>query len=189
MNLSTWSIKNPIPAVMVSAALSDAAPAQLESEVARKRENAIAPVPGLKHLRASVQDGVGSLTAEFRLEKPMQEAVDDVHSAVQGIRADLPVKLQEPMTSKLNVSGTPILAYTLRSSVMDDGELSWFFDNTLSRRLLGVKGVGSVTREGVESLSRLELSKTFKQWRARRPELFVQRVDEQSGLDTTGYGR
>lgn len=156
MNLSTWSIKNPIPAVMVSAALSDAAPAQLESEVARKRENAIAPVPGLKHLR---------------------------------IRADLPVKLQEPMTSKLNVSGTPILAYTLRSSVMDDGELSWFVDNTLSRRLLGVKGMGSVTREGVESLSRLELSKTFKQWRARRPELFVQRVDEQSGLDTTGYGR
>lgn len=78
MNFSSWSIKNPIPAIMlfvlltlaglmsframkvqqipdlempmvtVSAALPGAAPAQLETEVARKLENAIAPLQGLK---------------------------------------------------------------------------------------------------------------------------------------------
>jgi multidrug efflux pump subunit AcrB len=113
MNLSAWSIKNPIPAVMlfvmlcfagllsfqsmkvqnfpdlelptvtVSASLPGAAPAQLETEVARKIENALAPLQGLKNIFTKVQDGGVTITAEFRLEKPTQEAVDDVRSAVQ----------------------------------------------------------------------------------------------------------
>ncbi|MCZ8253338.1 MAG: efflux RND transporter permease subunit [Hylemonella sp.] len=178
MNVSAWSIRNPIPAAMlfvmltfagllsfnamkvqnfpdlelptvtVTATLPGAAPAQLESDVARKLENAIAPLQGLKNLYTKVQDGGVILTAEFRLEKPTQEAVDDVRSAVQGVRADLPGDLRDPIIGKINLSGSPILAYTIASASMDDEALSWFVDNTVARRLLGVKGVGSVSRVG-----------------------------------------
>jgi multidrug efflux pump subunit AcrB len=178
MNLSAWSIKNPIPAVMlfvmlsfagmlafksmkvqqfpdlelptvtVAAVLPGAAPAQLETEVARKLENAIAPLQGLKNIYTKVQDGGVTVTAEFRLEKPTQEAVDDVRSAVQGVRSDLPSDVRDPVVSKVNLSGAPILAFTIRSAQMDDEALSWFVDNTIARRLLGVKGVGSVVRVG-----------------------------------------
>jgi multidrug efflux pump subunit AcrB len=178
MNVSAWSIKNPIPAVMlfvlltlagimsfnamkvqqfpdlelptvtVSASLPGAAPAQLETEVARKIENAIAPLSGLKNIYTSVSDGSVSVTAEFRLEKPTQEAVDDVRSAVQQVRSDLPGDLRDPIVSKMNLSGAPILAFTIRSARMDDEALSWFVDNTISRALLGVRGVGSVARVG-----------------------------------------
>lgn len=178
MNVSSWSIKNPIPAVMlfvlltlaglmsfnamkvqqfpdlelptvtVSATLPGAAPAQLETEVARKLENAIAPLQGLKNIYTSVRDGSVSVTAEFRLEKPTQEAVDDVRSAVQSVRSDLPSDVRDPIVSKMNLSGAPILAFTIRSSNMDDEALSWFVDNTISRALLGVRGVGSVARVG-----------------------------------------
>ncbi len=178
MNVSAWSIKNPIPAVMlfvlltlagimsfnamkvqqfpdlelptvtVSASLPGAAPAQLETEVARKIENAIAPLSGLKNIYTNVSDGSVSVTAEFRLEKPTQEAVDDVRSAVQQVRSDLPSDLRDPIVSKMNLSGAPILAFTIRSARMDDEALSWFVDNTISRALLGVRGVGSVARVG-----------------------------------------
>ena len=178
MNLSAWSIKNPIPAVMLfvmlsfagmlafksmkvqqfpdlelptvtaAASLPGAAPAQLETEVARKLENAIAPLQGLKNIYTKVQDGGVTVTAEFRLEKPTQEAVDDVRSAVQGVRSDLPSDVRDPVVSKVNLSGAPILAFTIRSAQMDDEALSWFVDNTVARRLLGVKGVGSVVRVG-----------------------------------------
>ena len=178
MNVSAWSIKNPIPAVMlfvlltlagimsfnamkvqqfpdlelptvtVSASLPGAAPAQLETEVARKIENAIAPLSGLKNIYTNVQDGSVTVTAEFRLEKPTQEAVDDVRSAVQQVRSDLPGDLRDPIVSKMNLSGAPILAFTIRSARMDDEALSWFVDNTISRALLGVRGVGSVARVG-----------------------------------------
>jgi multidrug efflux pump subunit AcrB len=178
MNFSAWSIKNPIPSVMlfvlltlaglmsfnamkvqqfpdlelptvsVSASLPGAAPAQLETEVARKLENAIAPLSGLKNIYTSVSDGSVSVTAEFRLEKSTQEAVDDVRSAVQSVRSDLPSDVRDPIVSKINLSGAPILAFTVRSSNLDDEAMSWFVDNTVARALLGVRGVGSVVRVG-----------------------------------------
>ncbi len=178
MNVSSWSIKNPIPAVMlfvllsfagllsfnamkvqnfpdidlptvtVSASLPGAAPAQLENDVARKLENAVASLQGLKHIYTKVQDGVVTLTAEFRLEKPVQEAVDDVRSAVQRVRADLPADLRDPVVQKMDIAGQPVLAYTIRSARMDDEALSWFVDDTVARKLLAVKGVGAINRVG-----------------------------------------
>ncbi|MEO8020975.1 efflux RND transporter permease subunit [Polaromonas sp.] len=178
MNVSSWSIKNPIPAVMlfvllsfggmlsfkamkvqnfpdidlptvtVSASLPGAAPAQLETEVARKLENSIATVQGLKHIYTKVQDGGVTITAEFRLEKPVQEAVDDVRSAVARVRSDLPGDVRDPIVGKVDLAGTPVLAFTVASGRMDAEALSWFVDNTISRKLLAVRGVGAVNRVG-----------------------------------------
>ena len=89
-----------------------------------------------------------SITAEFRLEKPTQEAVDDVRSAVQQVRSDLPSDVRDPIVGKINFSAQPILAFTIRSKNMDDEALSWFVDNAVARSLLGVSGVGSVVRVG-----------------------------------------
>jgi multidrug efflux pump subunit AcrB len=178
INVSSWSIRNPIPAVMlfvmltlggllgfskmkvqqfpdidlptinVTASLPGSAPAQMETEVARKIENAVAPLQGLKNIYTKVQDGVAIVTAEFRLEKPTQEALDDVRSAVARVRSDLPADLRDPVISKLDLAGSPILTYTVASSRMDDEALSWFVDNQVTKALLAVRGVGSVARVG-----------------------------------------
>ncbi|RYF22955.1 MAG: efflux RND transporter permease subunit, partial [Comamonadaceae bacterium] len=178
MNLSAWSIRNPIPAamlfvlltlagllsfsamkvqnfpdmdlpvVMVTAALPGAAPGQLESDVARKIENAIATTQGLKHITTTLVDGTATIAAEFQLEKPVQEAVDDVRSAVSRVRADMPADLRDPIVAKLELSAQPILAFAVASDRMDDESLSWFVDDTLTRRLLAVQGVGAVSRVG-----------------------------------------
>ena len=42
----------------------------------------------------------------------------------------------------------PILTYTVASSRMDDEALSWFVDNTVTKAMLGVRGVGAVARVG-----------------------------------------
>ena len=178
MNVSAWSIRNPIPGVLlfimltlgglmafkamkiqnfpdidlptvtVSASLPGASPAQLETEVARKLENSIATLQGLKHIYTTVQDGSAIVTAEFRLEKPTQEAVDDVRAAVARVRSDLPGDLRDPVVTKMELSGAPILTYTVASSRMDDEALSWFVDNTVTKSMLSVRGVGAVSRVG-----------------------------------------
>lgn len=178
MNFSTWSIRNPIPPILlflilsiaglysfhlmkvqnfpdmdvptisVSASLPGAAPAQLETEVARKLEDSISSVQGLKNLRTTIQDGLVTVSVEFRMEKPVQEAVDEVRAAVLSVRSDLPTDLRDPVVRKVNIAGKPILAFSISSNKMDEEALSWFVDNTLSRRLMGVNGVGSVTRVG-----------------------------------------
>ena len=63
-----------LPTVTVTASLPGASPAQLETEVARKIENSIATLQGVKHIYTTVQDGTATITVEFRLEKPTQEA-------------------------------------------------------------------------------------------------------------------
>ena len=178
MNVSAWSIKNPIagvmlfvmltfagivsfnamkvqqfpdldlPTISVVASLPGASPAQMETEVARKLENSIATLEGLKHIYTKVQDGGATLTVEFRLEKSGQEALDDVRSAVSRIRGDLPADLRDPQVNKLNLSGQPVLAFTVGSVQMDDEALSWFVDNTIAKRLLSVRGVGAISRVG-----------------------------------------
>ena len=188
MNVSAWSIKNPIPALLlfimltlvglmgfqrmkiqnfpdidlptvsIAASLPGAAPAQLETEVVRKIENSVATLQGVKHIYSTVQDGSASVMVEFRLEKPTQEAVDDVRDAVSRIRSDLPAEMRDPVISKLNLSGTPVLTYTVASSRMDDEGLSWFVDNDITKRLIAVRGVGAVNRVGgVNREVRIEL--------------------------------
>ncbi|MBI3897976.1 MAG: efflux RND transporter permease subunit [Gammaproteobacteria bacterium] len=178
MNVSSWSIRNPtpslllfimltivglmsfaamkiqnfpdidLPTVTVTASLPGAAPAQMETEVARKIENSLATLQGVKHIYTKVQDGMATVTAEFRLEKPTQEAVDDVRDAVSRVRSDLPGDLRDPVIAKVDLAGMPILTYTVASTRMDDEALSWFVDNTVAKRILSVKGVGAVSRVG-----------------------------------------
>src|SRR5690606_4854223 len=75
-------------------------------------------------------------------------AVDDVRSAVSRVRADLPADLRDPIITKLELSSQPILAFAIASGKLDEQELSWFVDDTLTRRLLAVPGVGAVARVG-----------------------------------------
>ncbi|MES2932185.1 MAG: efflux RND transporter permease subunit [Pseudomonadota bacterium] len=178
MNVSSWCIRNPIPAMLlfimltlmglygfqamkvqnfpdidlptvsIVASLPGASPAQLETEVARKIENSVATLQGVKHIYTIVQDGTATITVEFRLEKPTQQAVDDVRDAVARVRSDLPGDLRDPVVSKIELSGLPILTYTIASSKLDDEALSWFVDNTVTKSMLSVRGVGAVSRVG-----------------------------------------
>ena len=178
MNISAWSIRNPSPALMlfmmlsfagclsfsamkiqnfpdlelptisVSASLPGASPSKLEADVARKIENSIATLQGLKHITTKVQDGSVNITAEFRLEKPVQEALDDVRSAISKVRPDMPGDLREPIVTKLDLAASPILALTAASDKRDTEALSWFVEDAVAKRLMSVRGVGAVNRVG-----------------------------------------
>ncbi len=177
-NVSSWSIRNPTPSILlfllltlaglvgframkvqnfpdidlpmvtVTASLPGASPSQMETEVARKIENSLATVQGVKHIYSTLSDGTATLMVEFRLEKPTQEAVDDVRDAVSRVRSDLPADLRDPIIQKVDLAGMPILTYTIASSRMDDEALSWFVDNQVAKKMLAVRGVGAVTRVG-----------------------------------------
>ena len=178
MNFSALSIRNPIPAILlfilltlagvlsfrsmgvqdfpdielpivtVDASLPGAAPAQLETEVARKLENAVASLQGVKNLYTRILDGQVSLTVEFVLEKNGAEAVNEVRDAISRVRADLPADLRDPAVTKATTAGRPVVTYTVESRQLDEESVSWLVDNAVSKRLLNVPGVGQVKRLG-----------------------------------------
>lgn len=186
MNFSSLSIKNPVPAIMlfvlltlagllayrssavqdfpdielpivtVIASLPGAAPAQLETEVARKIEDSVASLQGVKNIYTSVLDGSVDVTVEFILEKQLSEAVNDVRDAVARVRADMPSELRDPSVTKASTAGRVVLTFVAApapsrdgsKSQIDDQDLSWFVDNAVTKRLLNVPGIGAVKRMG-----------------------------------------
>jgi multidrug efflux pump subunit AcrB len=188
LNVSTWSINNPVattllfmlltvvgvggylsmtvqnfpdidlPIITVSAALPGASPPQLESDVARKIEDALANIQSIRHIKSTLSDGLATVTAEFDIGKPIQEAMDDVRDAVSSTRANLPAELEDPVITKMTLASTPVVTYAIYSSHLDDEALSWFVDSQVSKRLLRVPGVGAVSRVGgVDREARVEL--------------------------------
>lgn len=176
--ISAWSIKNPIPVLVFFLALmiagvicfvglgidetpnidipivsvtvtqSGAAPPELESQVTRKIEDAVAGIGNVKHIYSTVNEGTSATTVEFELETDVDRAVNDVRNEISKIRTQLPLDVDEPMVQRLDFVGGPFVTYSVSSSKRGAEELSWLTDNTISRALLGVKGVGQVQRAG-----------------------------------------
>ena len=178
MNLSSWSIRNPVPAILlfiiltaaglfslhklgvqnfpdldvptiqVSATLEGAAPAQLETEVARKIEDKLASVTGLDHITTTITDGAAVISVSFDIDKDSEVALNEVRNAVDGARADLPTEMAAPVVSKVTRGSAALLTYTVAAPHLSESDLSWFVDNDINKALLSAKGVGAVNRVG-----------------------------------------
>ena len=178
MNISAWSIRKPIPALVLFVVLTilglfsfsqlpvtrfpnvdipivsvtinqpGAAPSELETQVTKKIEDAISGVVGIKHIISSVSDGLSTTTIEFRIEVNSDRALNDVKDAVARVRADLPRDILEPITQRVDITGLPIVTYAVSSAGMSIEQLSWFVDDVAARTLQNVRGVGGVSRIG-----------------------------------------
>ena len=137
-----------LPAVVVTVTLPGAAPSQLENDIAKKVENKLTSIEGVKHIRTTLQTGVATIATEFVLEKDIQEAVDDVRSAVGEVRGDLPAAANDPIITKVSTSGFPVVTYSVAAENMNVEDLSWFVDDTVTKRLSDIPGVSTVSRIG-----------------------------------------
>ncbi|MES5043696.1 efflux RND transporter permease subunit [Rhizobium nepotum] len=178
MNFSAWSIRNPIapllgfallmflgiqafnalpitrfpnidvPVVAVTVTQSGASPSELEMQVTKEIEDAVAAISGVDEIQSSVVDGQSTTTVIFRIEKPTEEAVQDTKDAIDKIRSDLPADIEEPIVSKIDVEGQAIQTFAVSSPNMTLEELSWFVDDTIKRALQGKSGIGKIDRYG-----------------------------------------
>lgn len=178
MNFSALSIRNPVPAVLlfalltllglyslhqlpiqdfpemdlptikISASLEGAAPAQLETEVARKIEDKLTSLTLLDHVTTTITDGSVAISVSFELDKNTEEALNEVRNAVDSAKADLPSSMNTPTVSKVTSAGSALITFVVDAPNMQEDELSWFVDNDISKAMLTVKGVYSLSRVG-----------------------------------------
>ena len=178
MNFSAWSIRNPIapilaffllmvvgiqsfnalpitrfpnidvPLVAITVGQSGASPAELESQVTKEVEDAVASITGVDEINSTVTDGQSQTVIMFRMEVPTEQAVQDVKDAIDQIRGDLPASVEEPIVTKIDVEGQAIQSFAVSSPNMNLAELSWFVDDTVKRALQGQPGIGRVDRYG-----------------------------------------
>ncbi len=178
MNFSAWSIRNPIapillfalllllgwqsfnrlpitqfptidvPVIAISVSQSGAAPAELETQVTRKIEDAVAGITGVDDITSTVTDGLSTTVVSFRMDVPTDEALQDTKDAIDQMVGDLPADVDTPTVTKIDVAGGAILYYAVSAPQMTFEELSWFVDDTIKSELQGRRGVGKVERYG-----------------------------------------
>ncbi|MFM1816133.1 MAG: hypothetical protein RLZ98_2828, partial [Pseudomonadota bacterium] len=177
-NISAWSIRQPVPALvlfMVLLALGifsfrqlpvtrfpnidvpvvqitisqlGAAPSELETQVTKKVEDAVAGITGVKHIVSNVVDSISTTIIEFELGTPVDRAVNDAKDAVARVRTDLPRSIEEPIIQRLDIEGLPIMTYAAKAPTMTEEELSWFVDDVVARAVQSVRGVSKIERVG-----------------------------------------
>ena len=137
-----------LPVVSVTVTESGAAPSELETQVTRKIEDAVAGIGNIKHISSTVNEGISTTTVEFVLGTNIDRAVNDVRNEVSKIRQQLPQQIDEPVVERVEFTGSSFVTYTVSSDKKSVEELSWLIDNNIARNLLSVAGVGQVQRSG-----------------------------------------
>jgi multidrug efflux pump subunit AcrB len=178
LNISAWSIRNPLPSIVfsiillvlgwvsfsklavtrlpsadipvisVAVAQFGAAPAELESQVTKTIEDGVSGVEGVRHISSSITDGLSVTTIQFALETNTDRALNDVKDAVTRVRSNLPQNVNEPLIQRVDVIGLPIVTYAAISPGKTPEQLSYFVDDVVKRALQGVRGVAQVERIG-----------------------------------------
>lgn len=177
-NISSWCIRNPLPPLVLFAGLllaglvafsrmdvnnnpdisfpmvrvmvsqPGAAPSEMETQVTQRIEAAVRGISGVDEISSYVSEGQSITNVQFMIGTPVDRAVNDVRNAVSQIRADLPEGILEPQVARVDIDGGPIAYFSVEATDMTLEQLSWFVDNTVAKRLLGVEGMAAVSRGG-----------------------------------------
>ena len=177
-NISSWSIRNPVPSIVLFVALTlagiasfsrmqvnnnpdvsfpaaqinvfqpGAAPTEMETQIAQRIEAALRGINGVDSMSTYIEEGNAQTFVQFTIGTPVDRAINDVRDAVANIRGDLPDGILEPVIQRIDVDGGPIAYFSAESTDMTLEALSWYVDNTVSKRLLSVSGMASVQRSG-----------------------------------------
>jgi HAE1 family hydrophobic/amphiphilic exporter-1 len=136
------------PVVAVTVTQSGAAPTEMETQITRPIEDAVAGIAGVKHISSDITLGASTTSIEFELGSDMQKATDDVRTAIDRTRVLLPPGIDPPNIQRVDIDSAPILTYAVSSNTLSPVDLSWFVDDTVARAVQAGKGVAQVSRVG-----------------------------------------
>jgi multidrug efflux pump subunit AcrB len=177
-NISAWAIRRPIPSIVlfiiltavgivsfastsitdspnvdlplvsVTVTQSGAAPEELETQVTRLVEDAVANLGRIKEITSTNTDGQSETDVEFTLGTNTDRAVNDVRDAITKIRSELPSTIDEPQVERVDATGDAVVAYAVSIPGYSPAKLGWFVDNDIARAMSTVKGVAAIKRWG-----------------------------------------
>ena len=136
------------PMVTATFVYPGAAPAEIESQVIKKAEDAMSQVPELKKLTSQAFENGGYVMAEFNLGVDVNDKASEVKSKIDALASEFPTDLKQPVIEKLNPLQTSVVDIALSGPSLRD--LQEYADNTLSNKLTSINGVASVSIFGGE---------------------------------------
>ncbi len=118
-------------------------PSDIETDIAKRIEDVVVSIDGLKHVTSACMENVCQTLLEFNLDVDVDVAANDVREKIDLIINDFPEGTEKPKVLKYDINAKPIINLALTGDVPVD-ELYDFADNTLSDRLTMIAGVAEV---------------------------------------------
>ncbi len=121
-----------------------ATPEEIETNVAEPIEEVLATVDNLDYLESSSIEGMYTLLVNFQYGVDVEEAYQDVITAMGRVARKLPPDMDPPVIIKADPSQLPVMQVTIFSDQRDLVWLREWADNWLSERLTAVPGTAGV---------------------------------------------
>src|SRR6266545_1736205 len=167
MTLSDLSIKNPVFAVMLSAAMivfgyldfpvvsivitrEAASPDIMDGDVTDIVEDAVAGVEGVDYIMSQSLEGTSITTVFFKLNRNIDVAMQDIQNAVSAARRRLPLDIDPPVISKVNPNNLPVIWVTL-SGPVPRRLISDFAEKEFKQQIAAIPEVGGVQFGGLQA--------------------------------------
>jgi hydrophobe/amphiphile efflux-1 (HAE1) family protein len=137
------------PTINVSANLPGADPETMASAVATPLENAFSSIPGVDSMTSTSAQGGTNITLQFRLDRNIDSAAQDVQSAISSVQRRLPRAMPNPPTMrKQDPSAQPIFVLSLYSDTIPISKVDQYARNFLATQLSTLDGVAQVNIMG-----------------------------------------
>jgi len=132
------------PLLSITTQYKGAANQIIESQITQLIEDQIAGIEGVRTITSTSREGSSSITVEFRLDRDIDGAANDVRDKVSRILSRIPDAADQPVIAKVEADARPIIWFSLLSEKLSALELTDFADRYLVDRLSTVPGVANV---------------------------------------------
>ena len=132
------------PVISVQTSLRGANATVVENQVTEPLEESVNAIEGVETLTSRSSQGSSNINVEFELGTDLDAAAAEVRDRVSRARGRLPDEVEEPVISKSNADGSPVLFLTLSSPSRSLLDLTDLADNFFVERLQTIDGVASI---------------------------------------------
>lgn len=140
-----------IPVVLIRCEYDGASPTEIEVEIAKRIEDAVSSIDGIKHITSLSMEDEARVQLEFNMGTNVDVAAVDVREALNRIRKNLPDGADEPMIRKIDTNATSVVQMFLVGDRTQD-DLYDYADDVIADRLASVPGVGEVRVYGANEM-------------------------------------
>ena len=135
------------PVVTVTTVYRGAGPGEIENQVVKPIEDAVAGISGIDKIHSFSRENAGVVLVQFKLSENLDRAVQEVRDKVASVTNKLPKDADAPLISRVDIGASPILTYAMSSS-LDSQRTRKMIEDRLQPALQQLGGVAEVRVTG-----------------------------------------
>ncbi len=132
------------PTVTISVEFPGATPSEVETQVVKKIEDAVAELSEIDKITSKSYESFGMVIVEFNLGTDSNVKAMEAKDKVEAILNDLPAEIEKPLVEKFDPLALPVMDLILSSDSIGSRDLYEYADKTLKNKFSPIEGVASV---------------------------------------------